>query len=248
VNKTLSGYNLWKVEHPTRGVLNKQPVLFIPGSGGRMNQAKTFSQSTYNDGTFQYFIANLGNEWSALHGSTVVRHATFVNDALEAIRQLYENENREVQIIVIAHSAGGIVARTSLLLSNQPKGCLVKAIVMVIQCSSPFSITSIHPRFPLPSAIGQLGTPNRHPAYSPDATMELLYQTVNNAWKQVLTKYYVLAIIHNVRSNITPKTNFLIPSHFSTNLVYVSHRSVGISLKEMLMAISTVLDAPREPP
>jgi len=158
--RTLEGYNLWRVTYPKKDVLNKQPVLFIPGSGGRMEQARAFSSSKHNNGTFQYFVAGLGNEYSALHASTVLRHASFVNDALHTIDEIYKSENRTgVRIIILAHSVGGIVARTSLLLSNQPKGCLVKAIVM-------------------------LSTPNRNPAYSPDASMELLYKTVNQAWRQ----------------------------------------------------------------
>ena len=83
MNKTMAGYNLWRVDYPNKGILNDQPILFIPGSGGRIAQARSFSSSLHNDGTFQYFIAHLGNEWSALHGSTVLRQATFINEAIE---------------------------------------------------------------------------------------------------------------------------------------------------------------------
>ena len=121
VENTMSGYNLWRNDHPKKGVLNDIPVLFIPGSNGRMGnaliytvqlgeptslniransrcylilfciifntistaQARSFSSSLHNDGSFQYFVANLGNEWSALHGSTVLRQAAFVNYAAE---------------------------------------------------------------------------------------------------------------------------------------------------------------------
>ena len=38
MNRTLPGYNLWRVNYPKSDHLNKQPVLFIPGSGGRMEQ------------------------------------------------------------------------------------------------------------------------------------------------------------------------------------------------------------------
>jgi hypothetical protein len=158
--RTLDGYNLWRVTYPKKDVLNKQPVLFIPGSGGRMEQARAFSSSKHNDGSFQYFVAGLHNEYSALHASTVLRQASFVNDALYAINEIYKAENRTgVKVILVAHSVGGVVARTSMLLSNQPKGCLVMAIIM-------------------------LSSPNRSPTYSPDASMDLLYKTVNQAWSQ----------------------------------------------------------------
>ena len=82
MNKTMIGYNLWRVDYPQKGILNEQPILFIPGSGGRIAQARSFSSSLHNDGSYQYFVAHLGNEWSALHGSTVIRQATFVNEAI----------------------------------------------------------------------------------------------------------------------------------------------------------------------
>lgn len=125
-----------------------------------MEQARAFSSSNHNDGTFQYFVVGLSNEYSALHASTVLRQASFVNDALFAINEIYKEENRTgIKVIIVAHSVGGIVARTSMLLSNQPKGCLIKAIIM-------------------------LSSPNRSPTYSPDASMDLLYKTVNLAWAQ----------------------------------------------------------------
>ena len=82
MNKTMIGYNLWRVDYPQKGILNDQPILFIPGSGGRIAQARSFSSSLHNDGTFQYFVAHLGNEWSALHASTVIRQAPFINEAI----------------------------------------------------------------------------------------------------------------------------------------------------------------------
>jgi len=35
------------------------------------------------------------------------------------------------KIMIVAHSAGGIVTRTAMLLSNHPKSCLVSNIILL---------------------------------------------------------------------------------------------------------------------
>lgn len=71
----------------------------------------------------------------------------------------HPSEYHEVEkIYILAHSIGGIVARTSFLLSNHPS-CIVNSIIM-------------------------LSSPNSKPSYSPDPSLQLLYDQVNMAWRK----------------------------------------------------------------
>ena len=98
---------------------------------------------------------------SATHGSIVLKQAVFVNDVLSTILALYEGStgvSGPVEVILLAHSAGGMVSRTALLLSNHPHHSV--------------------------SSIIMLGSPNARPTYTPDVTLDVLYKRVNLAWRR----------------------------------------------------------------
>ena len=156
------GYTLWKFEDG----LNMQPVLFIPGHKGSTMQARSLASYMHNkEGIFQYFTVGFGEEASAYHASSIISQAVYVNEAIKYIRVLYKSKYRDPpRLIVAAHSLGGMVARTALTLQSHPKDCPVNAIVM-------------------------FGSPNREPAYSPDASMEVLYSVINTAWKKSYFPY-----------------------------------------------------------
>ena len=147
--------------HPMGNTLNKYPVLFVPGNMGSADQVRSLSSPMHNkDDFFQYFAIQFHAPVSAIHGASLLTQAIFVNDALAAIRDLYDRPER---IIVVGHSVGGMVARTAITVSNHPKTidkkCLVSDIVM-------------------------LSTPNLAAAYSPDGSMESVYRSVNKAWRE----------------------------------------------------------------
>jgi hypothetical protein len=99
-------------------------------------------------GDFEYFVTYFGKSYSAIHGSTSLLQAVFVNEAISTIKELYKTNNNATAgyefpgIMLVAHSAGGMVARTSLVLDTHPSDCPVNSIIM-------------------------LGSPNQRPAYSP---------------------------------------------------------------------------------
>lgn len=62
------------------------------------------------------------------------------------------------RITLLAHSAGGMVARLAILLSNHPTHCVVSSIVM-------------------------LNSPNSRPAFTPDLSLDVLYGKINLAWR-----------------------------------------------------------------
>lgn len=117
------------------------------------------------DDTFQYFALHFDKAMSATHGSVAVKQAVFLNDALAAILALYKERGEvsgggtgHVEVMLLAHSAGGLVARAALLLSNHPHQSV--------------------------SSIVMLGSPNTRPTYTPDVSLDLLYKKVNLAWRR----------------------------------------------------------------
>jgi hypothetical protein len=173
VNSTIEGYKLYKYSNPkSLMMLNPHPVLFIPGHMGTADQVRSLSSTMHNgDGYFQYFSLDLNYSLSAIHGSTILTQAMFTNDALLKIASLYDEKSKNkktfkksskkkkgIKIIIVGHSIGGMVARTSMLLDNHPH-CVVSDIVM-------------------------MGTPIEKPSYTPDSSLDILYSKVNKAWKE----------------------------------------------------------------
>eukprot|EP01035_Chromulina_nebulosa_P020309 gene20309-26361_t len=60
--------------------------------------------------------------------------------------------------MVIAHSIGGMVARTALLLNNHPTGCVISDIIL-------------------------LSSPNVRAPFGIDVTLDVLFDKVNHAWQ-----------------------------------------------------------------
>jgi hypothetical protein len=134
-------------------------------------QIRSFASKMHNsDETFQYFALDFGKTKAALHGGVLLAQAEFVNEALKTIAQLYSLQNAKgkpskeyhelEKILILGHSVGGMVARTAFLLSNHPH-CIVSSLVM-------------------------LSTPNLRPTFSPDPSLQVLYDQVNSAWRKSL--------------------------------------------------------------
>lgn len=178
VKSGIIGPKLYKYTNYRNKKLNQQPVLFIPGHKGMVDQVRSFSSTMHNDDSFfQYFSLDFQEANSAFHGSDVLTQAVFVNDALRKIQILYQESHIESngkkaekifpQIILVAHSLGGMVARASVLLSNNPLPLGEKALAQGL-CSV--------------SDIIMLSSPNHGPPHSPDASVDVLYTAVNRAW------------------------------------------------------------------
>lgn len=154
------GFHLWQHTSGSQSILlNEQPVLFIPGYRGSMYQVRSLASYMHNNGTLQYFAVDMGNSASPFHANHIVMQAIYVNEALKAIAELYIREfnTDPPSITLIGHSLGGVVARLAVLLSNHPH-CIVNGIVT-------------------------LGSPSVRPAYTPDTSLNLLFQQINNAWR-----------------------------------------------------------------
>ena len=81
------------------------------------------------------------------------------------------------KIMIVAHSGGGIVARTAVLLSNHPKNCIVSDIILL---SSPNQRSySYFYRFDIYLICSPFCF--RAP-YAVDSSLNILFNSVNKAW------------------------------------------------------------------
>lgn len=151
---------------PPKGI----PVLFIHGNAGSYKQVRSLGAESalyyrqllnqypsFHDQSSQhgilgldFFTVNLNEEFSALHGRTMLEQAEFINDAITYILSLYSSSSRShlplmpsslplpvpSSVILVAHSMGGVVARTAFTLPNYPKG----AVNTLITLSSPHAL------------------------------------------------------------------------------------------------------------
>ncbi|KAF9926854.1 GPI inositol deacylase [Linnemannia zychae] len=121
------------------------PALFIPGNAGSAKQmrsiAKEASKYYYEnlaegqrDGKtsarpIDFFTVDFNEEFSALHGHSLLEQAQFLNDAIAYILSLYQDERhsdanlpRPTSVLIVGHSMGGIVARSLFTMSNYRPG------------------------------------------------------------------------------------------------------------------------------
>ncbi|ORZ15985.1 PGAP1-like protein-domain-containing protein [Lobosporangium transversale] len=122
------------------------PALFIPGNAGSAKQmrsiAKEASKYYYeklaeeqrSDGKIlsrpiDFFTLDFNEEFSALHGHSLLEQAQFLNDAIAYILSLYDDDRHQdpnlpkpTSVLLVGHSMGGVVARTLFTMSNYRPG------------------------------------------------------------------------------------------------------------------------------
>ncbi|KAG0214875.1 GPI inositol deacylase [Mortierella sp. NVP41] len=121
------------------------PALFIPGNAGSAKQmrsiAKEASKYYYEnlaevqrDGKtsarpIDFFTVDFNEEFSALHGHSLLEQAHYLNDAIAYILSLYHDERHSdpslpppTSVLIVGHSMGGIVARSLFTMSNYQPG------------------------------------------------------------------------------------------------------------------------------
>jgi pimeloyl-ACP methyl ester carboxylesterase len=93
-----------------------------------MDGSMSASASNVNDFLFDVYAVDFGGEGGGIHGSRLFAQSTFVVSALERIADECRNdEDRDMEnhveneIIIVAHSIGGLVARRAALLVNQKR-------------------------------------------------------------------------------------------------------------------------------
>ncbi|KAJ2516892.1 GPI inositol deacylase [Coemansia sp. RSA 1939] len=162
------------------------PVLFVPGNAGSHKQVRSMASSSASAFVeligedpsavdrgqigYDFFTVGLNEEFTALHGYSILEQAEFVNDAIRYILSLYPKtrtvhrlSNKDTafalptSVIVVGHSMGGVVARTAFTLSNYVNDSI--------------------------QAIFTLSTPHNNPTASLEQYVEDTYSNVNAFWR-----------------------------------------------------------------
>ncbi|KAJ2229258.1 GPI inositol deacylase, partial [Coemansia sp. RSA 485] len=162
------------------------PVLFVPGNAGSPKQARSIASATTSAFVdlmgkdpsavdrgqigFDFFTVGLNEEFTALHGYSILEQADFVNDAIRYILSLYPKTRLRhklstngteyalpTSVIVIGHSMGGVVARTAFTLPNHIVGSI--------------------------QAIFTLATPHNNPTASLEYYVDKVYTSINSFWR-----------------------------------------------------------------
>lgn len=190
--------------------LGGTPVLFIPGNAGSYSQGRSLAALAANMGhemesktIFDFFLIHFSEDMSALHGKTIVDEAEYVNDAIHHILDLYKDHDElevlPTSVIILCHSMGGIVARTVVTLDNYTPGSV--------------------------NTIVTLGTPHLVPPLTLDKDVTLVYDRVNQYWRNCYAKEHSPLenttlvsvsgghIDHMVLPGSTPVDSLIPPSH-----------------------------------
>ncbi|KAL4941914.1 hypothetical protein BDV06DRAFT_193395 [Aspergillus oleicola] len=135
--------------------LNGAPVLFLPGNAGSYRQVRSLAaeasrhyaqvvqhdQERLRTGTrsLDFFMIDFNEDMAAFHGQTLLDQAEYVNEAVAYILSLYHDPRRTRRdsdlpdpssVILIGHSMGGIVARTSLTMANYQENSVNTILTM----------------------------------------------------------------------------------------------------------------------
>ncbi|ETL82884.1 hypothetical protein F441_17690 [Phytophthora nicotianae CJ01A1] len=158
-------YQLYRVDMKfARDDLSGVPVLFVPGHMGSYKQARSLSRHLWdtNETLFDVFALDLDEEPTGLNGNFITDQATYLNDVVRAILREYKRQNKKSNnklvipdsVVIVAHSMGGIVARTAELLPNYKK----RSIQHVVG----------------------LGVPYENPSFPFDAEMNAVYDRIHS--------------------------------------------------------------------
>ncbi|CEL57936.1 hypothetical protein RSOLAG1IB_02681 [Rhizoctonia solani AG-1 IB] len=135
----------WDSEQPSG-----RPVLFIPGNAGSSHQVRSIASSAArqiystphvrstdipaNVEPLDLYAVEFNEDLSALHGPTLQTQTAYVQAALKYIVSKYPNK-RDLQVTILGHSMGGIVALNALISPDHRK-----IVCAVITMSSPHSL------------------------------------------------------------------------------------------------------------
>ncbi|CAO3702752.1 unnamed protein product [Rhizopus stolonifer] len=226
------------------------PVLFIPGHAGSYKQVRSLAAeaafsyySNYeNDhkqlGTtnLDFFTVDFNEEFSALHGQSILEQAEYLNDAIDYILKLYPQTRKSdmgpdaTAVMIVGHSMGGIVARTMFTMHNYQQGTINTVIT--------------------------LSTPHLLPPAPFDWKISELYDNINRFWQEKEWKDLSIVSIaggtldNTVCSDSTNIESILSPDHgftvFSTAVPLVwtaaDHVSV-LTCNQLVKVVSkTLLD------
>ena len=146
-------YRLYRVPMKSaRAPLTGVPVLFVPGHGGSYKQARSLGRHLWDmdNDLFDVFALEFNEEPTGLNGNFITDQATYLNDVVRAILQEYRTRRktktteeyalkraRPESVMLVAHSMGGIVARTAEALPNYKRHSIQHVVALGVPYEKP---------------------------------------------------------------------------------------------------------------
>ncbi|KAI9017889.1 PGAP1-like protein-domain-containing protein [Phycomyces nitens] len=157
---------LYREVNLDREDLSGVPVLFIPGHAGSYKQVRSIAAQVANhyyyeiplhegSASMDIFTVDLNEEFSAMSGQLLQDQAEYLNSAVSRILEYYPSAS---SVMVLAHSMGGIVARTMFMLPNYQQGSI--------------------------NTIITLATPHIAAPLVLDPSLDRLYRSMDTFWQQ----------------------------------------------------------------
>ncbi|KAE9356965.1 hypothetical protein PF008_g3380 [Phytophthora fragariae] len=149
---THAKYRLYRVDMKfERQTLSGVPVLFVPGHMGSFKQARSLSRHLWDadEQLFDLFALDFNEEPTGLSGDLVAEQAAFLNDAVRSILREYKRQSKKMKsssnkqlvipdsVFIVAHSMGGIVARTAELLPNYKRRSIQHVVALGVPYETP---------------------------------------------------------------------------------------------------------------
>ncbi|GMF64846.1 unnamed protein product [Phytophthora lilii] len=141
-------YALYRVDmKQERRALSGVPVLFVPGHMGSYKQARSLSRHLWDadETLFDLFALDFQEEPTGLNGDFITQQATYLNEVVRAILREYKRQNKKSSkhlvipesVVIVAHSMGGIVARTAELLPNYKRRSIQHVVALGVPYETP---------------------------------------------------------------------------------------------------------------
>eukprot|EP00516_Mucochytrium_quahogii_P012048 CAMPEP_0203793036 /NCGR_PEP_ID=MMETSP0100_2-20121128/5622_1 /ASSEMBLY_ACC=CAM_ASM_000210 /TAXON_ID=96639 /ORGANISM=" , Strain NY0313808BC1" /LENGTH=770 /DNA_ID=CAMNT_0050696731 /DNA_START=160 /DNA_END=2475 /DNA_ORIENTATION=+ len=120
-------------------------VVFVPGSVGSYGQVRSIGKETIerlsNKGLLKsqvaFYTLDFDEEPSAFNGIFIEQQAEFLEDSLRYIGELHNYS--DLEIVIFAHSMGGVVARRALAKMDSTEQDLGSSVKALVTLSTPHS-------------------------------------------------------------------------------------------------------------
>ncbi|CAG2171564.1 unnamed protein product [Oppiella nova] len=118
------------------GHFNGVPVVFVPGNGGSYKQVRSLGSvalrmsDKYSTFHFNYFAIDFNEEYSGVNSYHLQSQTLFLKESLLRVMDLYEKRGRNVSLVLIGHSIGGLIIRSLLTLPEfEPYGHRIDLVI-----------------------------------------------------------------------------------------------------------------------
>lgn len=121
--------------------------------------------------SIEFFSIDFNEDFTALHGQTLLDQAEYLNDAVAYILSLYHDPRRSLRepglpdpssVILVGHSMGGVAARTMLTMPNYQSNSV--------------------------NTIITISAPHARPPVSVDAEIVRTYKQINDYWREAYSQ------------------------------------------------------------